>query len=339
MTIMIPIALVGWVPASIVLFALKPGWLAALIVVLGGWLFLPVGQISLPGFPDFTKETAIAIGLFAGMTLCDSQGLARLRPSVWDVPMIVWCLSAGVSAVSNANGLHDALSSVVWRFLVWGAPYVAGRVYLGSIEGLQRWAVAVITVAVVYVPLCLYEMRMSPQFHRYVYGVHQDNFLQSRRGSIYRPMVFMHHGLELTMWLAGASLLAFSFWRARRRIRIFGMPIGVVAALLALTLVGARSMGALLLFLTGAFLVTQWPKSFVRQTWVMILVLVGLFVAVRASGTWNGQSLIRISETISTERADSLAYRIDSENRLLAHAQDRWMFGWSNWDFQVREVR
>ena len=122
MTALIPIALLAWVPISVVLFAIKPGWLAALIVVLGGWLFLPIGQIALPGFPDFTKETAIAAGLFAGMLLCDSQAVTRIRPSAWDLPIIVWCLSAGISSITNGNGIYDALSSIVWRTITWAAP-------------------------------------------------------------------------------------------------------------------------------------------------------------------------------------------------------------------------
>ena len=190
-----------------------------------------------------------------------------------------------------------------------------------------------LSVALVYVPLCLFEVRMSPQLHKYVFGVHQDSFLQTRRGSTFRPMVFTHHGLELTMWLAGASLLALSIWRSGRRIRILGVPIGVVAGLLAFTLVAARS-GALILFIAGSFLVMQWPAKLARQGWVAILVLVCLLVSVRATGAWNEQSLVELAGTASADRAQSFEYRIDCENRLLARAQDRWLFGWSNWYFQ-----
>ena len=48
-----------------------------------------------------------------------------------------------------------------------------------------------------YVPLCLFEIRMSPQLHKLVYGFHQHIFAQTFRFEGWRPTVFLQHGLAV----------------------------------------------------------------------------------------------------------------------------------------------
>ena len=54
----------------------------------------------------------------------------------------------------------------------------------------------------IYVPLCLFEVRMSPQLHNMVYGFAQHSFGQTVRGGGWRPMVFMQHGLAVGLFMS-----------------------------------------------------------------------------------------------------------------------------------------
>jgi hypothetical protein len=53
----------------------------------------------------------------------------------------------------------------------------------------------------------------------------------------------------------------------------------------------------------------------------------------RASGTFSGEALVqRATETLGEDRAQSLAYRINAENIMSAHALERPWFGYGHWD-------
>ena len=62
--------------------------------------------------------------------------------------------------------------------------------------------------ACAYVPLITYELHMAPQLHNRFYGYFQHDFSQTLRGTGYRPMVFMAHGLTLSLFMAFSSVVA-----------------------------------------------------------------------------------------------------------------------------------
>ena len=66
----------------------------------------------------------------------------------------------------------------------------------------------------------LFEIRISPQLHRWVYGYFpNDAFVQQMRGGGFRPVVFFPHGLALALFTAIALLCVFIVMRARLRDR------------------------------------------------------------------------------------------------------------------------
>ena len=50
-------------------------------------------------------------------------------------------------------------------------------------------AVGIFIGGLVYAPLCLIEMRLSPQLHRWIYGYMANAFAHSVRGEGYKPTV------------------------------------------------------------------------------------------------------------------------------------------------------
>ncbi len=97
--------------------------------------------------------------------------------------------------------------------------------FLSDLTGLRTIALGVFLGGLSYVPLCLYEIRMSPQLHRILYGFHQHEFVQTLRWGGFRPMVFMNHGLALGLWMTLACLSGYWLWRTGTKKRLWGVPM------------------------------------------------------------------------------------------------------------------
>src|SRR5262245_20058831 len=184
------IALVGWLPFSIAVFALLSPRPAALVTMIGGWLFLPVASLSFPGLPDYTKYTAVSLGTLAGLVLFGSRAFVGLRPGWHDLPMLLWWAVPAASSLADGHGGYDAIAATVTPAVQWGIPYLVGRALFRDLDGAAQLARGICIGGVVYAPLCLWEARMSPQLHATVYGFAQHDFDQCIRDHGYRPMVF-----------------------------------------------------------------------------------------------------------------------------------------------------
>ena len=64
-----------------------------------------------------------------------------------------------MSAVTNGLGAWDGMSAVLEQFTLFGIPYYIGRVYFNDWEGFRELGVAIFLGGVIYVPLCLFEIR------------------------------------------------------------------------------------------------------------------------------------------------------------------------------------
>jgi hypothetical protein len=51
----------------------------------------------------------------------------------------------------------------------------------------------------------------------------------------------------------------------------------------------------------------------------------------RTSADWSGGNVVAMVAQVSQERADSLRYRMNSEDLLIDHARKRLTFGWGGW--------
>src|SRR5205814_5450725 len=123
-------------------------------------------------------------------------------------------------------------------------PFFLGLLLFRTSKQLSDLLTSFAIAAIIYLPLVAVELRMSPQFHYWLYGYQQHSFLQTMRFGGYRPMVFMTHGLALGRFLAVASLSALIVAPVRRR--ILGMPSRLVSAVLFVTLVLCKSAGAVI---------------------------------------------------------------------------------------------
>jgi len=332
---MIPaqIAIVAWIPFVLLLFALMPARRAVFYSIIGGMLFLPeVVAIKIPSM-FYGKMAAISIATFLGVLLFDGNRILSFRASWYDLFWVVLCGSSVVTSLDNGLGLKDGLVESIGALTIWGIPYFIGRIYLTDIHAVREAAVAVLVGAMIYAPLCLLEVRISPQLNKWVYGYYQHSFAQTVRFGGYRPMVFMQHGLAVGLFMGAASLIAVWLWSCGTLRQIWGIPMSWAAVFLIITTVLCKSTGGLLLAGMGAAVLMG--VYYRRAAWPLILLIAvaPVYMVVRATGLFDGKLLVgAVAQLVNEDRAGSLKFRIDAEDVLSKKAMQKPLFGWGGWD-------
>jgi O-antigen ligase len=325
-------ALLAFPLASAACFRWLGGSRGMLAALLGGWLFLPWFNAHGDAVPLLhAKETLVpAVVLLTSLAL-DGAAWRRLRLGAFDLPMALLCAVPFGASIANGLGAYDGLQAVLEATMAWGAPYLLGRVYVWDLASAERMAAAVVLAGVAYAPLCLWEVRMSPQLHRTFYGFHQHFFAQQMRAGGFRPMVFMYHGLAVAFFMACAALVAYWIWRAEVRRTLLGVRLGWIVLLLVVVTVLCKSAGAMILLLLGV-LVLEGTRRYGTALLVAAL-LAGppAYVVARLSG-WNAAGLLDTMRRLTgDDRAASLAFRIGNEDQLIAKALQRPVLGWGRW--------
>lgn len=331
-SLLVPITMFGWIPVVIGLFSKFKPRHAVITAFLTAWLFLPIAKYPLPGMPDYTKMSATCWGIFIAAILFDNKTILRFKPSLADLPMIVWCLCPLFSSMSNHLGLYDGLATVFRYTVTWGFPYLIGRIYFSSLYGLKDFAMGIIIGGLIYSPLCLLESRLSPQLHFWLYGFYQSSFAQTYRWGGWRPMVFMEHGLMVGVWMMSATLISFWLWKTKVIKSFYGIPAFWLTAALFFTTMMVRSTGAIALLILGAGILIVTNKAKKNFLVIALIVIPIGYMATRSTGIWTGYGVQAfIADHISKERALSLWYRMENENILVKKALARPVFGWGGW--------
>ena len=116
------IALLGWIPVILGLFATLPARRALIAAFLGAWLFLPMAGLKLAeGIPLYDKMSVTCVGVLLAALLFDLRRLVSFRPAWIDLPMVVWCLCPMVSSLTNDLGPYDGASAVLRQTITWGS--------------------------------------------------------------------------------------------------------------------------------------------------------------------------------------------------------------------------
>jgi hypothetical protein len=323
------IALFGWIPFVVALFAVLPARRAMLASSIGAWLLLPSTGIDLPGLPAYDKAVAATAGIFLATLIFEPNRFASFRFRWFDLPVLVWCLCPFCSSLSNGLGVYDGVAAVVRQMAMWLLPYLVGRLYLTNLEGLRDLAVAMVIGGVCLVPLCLFEARMSPVLGQLVYGI--GRFEGTRLGG-YRPRVFFATGLELGLWMNAVTLVAVWLWWSGQLKALGRIPGGLVAAMLLITTLICRSTGATLLLVLG--LGSLWVCSRTKTKWAMwaMLSIAPVYYTLRITDAWTGRSAVEaVRLVLGDDRAGSLEFRLINEDFFIAKTLQRPIFGWGGW--------
>lgn len=329
---LVGIALWGWIPFVFLVFALLPPRRAALLCFLAAWMFLPCGGYEIKFFPEYNKTTATCTGILLATLIFDTGRITRFRPNGLDVFAVITCVVPFLSSLSNGFGVYDGLSSMVGTTMNWVFPYIVGRLYFTDLRSMRELITGLFLAGLVYMPFCLWEIRMSPNLHYYIYGFQPSSFIMTYRGGGYRPMVFMLHGLMLALFMGFTALSGFGLWFSGAKKSFAGLPVWLFVLALVLTTLLCKSAGALILFFAGilSLLVIKHLKTSLP---VIVLACTAIaYVTIRGSGLWGGTELIDLtSAVLGPQRAGSLEVRIVNETALAARARQKLLLGWGGW--------
>lgn len=336
------LALLLVLPFAAALFAQFRATVATAWLITIGLYLLPEGYYyQLPIFPDMGKSRIVILccGIAQLVTAGREYRDAKLmRGREW---LFLFSLPLATTATILANmdmvpGVAGAMTPMdipaetLVNVLDVTGVFLLGRMVFRTTEDAVVLIRALASCAVLYLPLIVLEMFKGPVCHQWLYGYLQHDFSQAARGTGFRPMVFMSHGLTLAMVLyittAGTIVLARS-----TRMRILGMPASAVAVLFLCLFPLLRSSAALIYtVLTAAALLLLKPKTQIKlASW--LLIVAWLYVPARMLNwipVWNITALIA---KFSPDRAGSLGFRFAMENQLVGRALERPILGWGGW--------
>jgi hypothetical protein len=337
------LALLSWPLVTLWLYRARPINQAVLWTILGAWLLLPVGaDIKIPGIPQFDKISIPNIAALIGCMVVAGHPIRFWnRLGLAEVLLFMSLIGPFITSELNDDPLpigvralpaltsYDALSSVVSEFILL-IPFFLGRQLLrGSADNVEILRVMTVAGLLYTIPILL-EIRMSPQLHTWFYGYfpHEDFGQQFRNGG-FRAVVFLGHGLWVALFVTMTTIAASALWRTRTP--VLRLPPAGITAYLAAILVLQKSMAALLYCSAAVPLVRFTQPRFQLRIATVLVSIALLYPVLRLAGSFPTSVLVDISTSVSGDRAESLEFRFENEERLLQHASQRLIFGWGSW--------
>ena len=334
--------LYAWAPLSIFLFSRYPAPLAASISIVGASALLPSGfALDLPPLPPLDRDAIAGLASLMGCAIFGLRYLqARLPGTGLELLAVLMVLGALGTAIANQDAvaiggrnfgglrLYDGVVAAIAVVLGILVPFYVGRAVFRRAADLKVLLVVFAVGGLAYSVLVLWEVRMSPHIHDSLYGYQPALFRMSRRGVLWgwRPMVFVGHGISLTMLVLSCTMAAGALWRARTR--FLGFTGKVATPYLFGVLFACQSLGSLA-YATFALPVLAWLRPRAQSMVLTAIALIVLTYPVsRAADVFPTDTLVDVAGRVSEDRAASLQFRFTNEDILIDHALERPLFGW-----------
>lgn len=334
------VTLILWVPIAISLFSIMNGRRAVRIVLLAGVMLLPEDQVlKLPVLPDLNKFTITSLCVLIGCLLFARGPLLR-TPWNKSVKRLIFIFFVGTigSVVLNRDPipcgfamcqqlyLRNILTFVLEDGLYMFVPFWVGFVFYRNEGNLREFLIDLTVAGLLYSIFVLIELRLSPQMHTWVYAYTQHTWTQVRRMGGWRPMVFMKHGLALSLFMATTAIAATSL--AKARILWLRQRFFIPAIYLTTIALLCHSLGAIVYVIIITILIVFTSFRIQISTATFLCIVVILFPILRATDIFPTDTLIELSSKYSHDRAASLAYRFENEDMMIRKTMNRPFFGW-----------
>lgn len=327
-------------------FVLRPV-VAVMAVALGAEMFLPEGPVlKLPLTPGFDKHTLPYLCILVACLIRSPGRVTKPPKEKWISVLALLLIVGGVAtALTNSDGLvlgnsgqvyvagltiKDGLYMGLSNFTETFLPFYVGYALFRKHEEMESLLSGLAMAGLVYIPFALVELRLSPQWHRWVYGYAQHaDFNQAIRWGGYRPMVFMPHGLAVGRFFAAATFALIVLAKTRRI--LFGLSTKLLGWTQFIVLVACKSTGAILSAFVGApLLALAKPK---RQLLIAAILAWAtlLYPLLRLSAVFPVTAFVDAAGAMQAERGGSLAFRFLNEDQVLTHTRDRIVFGWGEY--------
>jgi len=338
------LVLLLWIPITLWGARRWPPAKSAALLLIGAALFLPqkVG-FKVPGLPWFGK-TEIALFWLAIAMLLFHRYRVRSVPLSRTVKVLLMLLVVGPavtvllnqdptsmeSTALQGHSVHDIVHFVSDMLFYAGLPFVLGAAMFRGPEDVRVLFRVLVGAALVYTLLQLVELRYSPQLHRWVYGFHPHDFVQMMRGGGFRPMVFMGHGLTVSMFTFLAALASTGLQRLN--VRVFRVRAYWATGWLMLILLLTKSVASFVYGMVSVPLgLFGSPKLQVRVAAVLALLVLS-YPILRGADLVPVESIKEFAvEQWGQARGNSLMFRFENEAELLERTGERVWFGWGGY--------
>lgn len=335
--------LVLWPVVAVVFFQRFSKPLAVILAILVPYMLLPERtSFDFPVIPEINKTT-LANVMVVVLILVIAGAPLRLMPRGPVLSVIFLCLIGGTVMTSMTNtdwlvfgptvlpglGLYDAASQLMATLLII-APFLAGRSVLGTVESHRLILKVLVFAGLIYSLPMLFEVRMSPQLHTWIYGFFPHDFTQQMRAGGFRPVVFMQHGLWVAFFTMTTVIAAAILWRAGRE-QPRGLYLGAVGYLFAV-LILCKSLGSLMFAVLLLPMVLLLGRRLQMLIACAMVVTALLYPALRGAGLVPIDRVIGLAEAIDEARAQSFVFRVENEEQLLVRAEERALFGWGGYN-------
>jgi len=315
---------------------------ATIVTILGGFMLLPVKtEVDLPMIPAMGKHTIPVVAALVGCWFIKKQPISYIR-ELGELKYLVLLLiiTPFITAALNSDSLiigaryikgltyYDGLSTIINQFLII-TPFFIGRQFFKTYQHQLLMFKLLVVAGLLYSIPMLFEVRMSPQLHSWVYDYFPHSFGQQKRFGGFRPVVFMGHGLLVSFFAAIVVLSATVLWKNKMKIRNFSPPM--VSYYLFTVLVLCKSIASLA-YGAFAFVLVKNIKPALQHKIAVAMVCLALFYPFMSIlKIFPHQTIMNVANSISAERAESLQFRFDNEDILLEHGRERFFFGWGGW--------
>jgi len=348
-------ALLIWPLIIVVMFRKMSPERAFIWAILGGYMVLPeLTEINVPVIPAFDKTSIPNLTAFA-LCLVMLNMRPRLLPDglLGKVLVVALCTAPVIAVFFNTDPLefgttqsgrltmtgeyttsvpgmriYDSVSILV-RQLIMILPFFLARHLLASEQALTELLRALMIAGLIYSVPILWEVRFSPQLHTNIYGFFQHDFSQMIRQGGFRPIVFMPHGLWLSLFMVMTAVSALHF--AKQATPSDRMRAIIIAAFLFAMVLLTKSLGPLLILLcVSALVIFLKPRMQLRIAGLAALLALS-YPLLRGAGLVPTDRFVALANARSPERAQSLQFRYDNEDMLLDRAAEKLFFGWGGY--------
>jgi len=336
------VAILAWPLIALALYSARPVAEATAWTVLGALLFLPSRvEIKFEMIPAIDKNSIASFSVLAGCALfaprvrspAYAAGVVAVLAGIYVVSPVVTSLlnndiiTAG-SRVIFGVGYYDGISALLSQSILF-LPFFVGRRYLTRSEDIETVLSVSVVAALVYSLPMLFEIRMSPQLSEWLYGTFSAASSVEMRYGGFRPVVFMINGLAAAFFLSMAVLAAVAFWRVKTDVA--RIPASGATVYLGTVLILCKSAGALVYAVIFGLLVRWFSPKIQMRLAVVLSAIAIAYPILRMSDLFPTTELLSVATDVSPERSASLEVRFEQEQQLLAHASERFWFGWGRY--------
>jgi len=334
--------LFSWPVVTFFLYQRLPIITATLWSILAGALILPVETaVDLPLIPPLNKASVPNLAAFFVCYFFVGKRI-KLLPNLGVVKglLFIYILSPFVTALLNSDPIiagplfikgmesYDALSAVI-RQMIFIIPFLLGMNLLGNSNAHEALLGVLVVAGIFYSVPMLLEIRLSPQFHKWIYGIYPRGFGQQMRNGGFRPVVFLGHGLWVAFFTMSTVVASSIYWK--KRSTVLGFSSGMILIYLCVVLYLCKSMASIIyaIFIISLIYFIRANKQAKLAKYIVLFVV--LFPLLRIADYFPGNEIASTVTSYNEQRGQSLQFRFDNEDKLLTHARERLFFGWGTW--------